>query len=209
MARTGLGLKVDIKGDRTLFERALKGLREPKRLMSKVAVHVMRTSGQRLETVLRQDTKGIRSGRLSASIQAFEITDLRAVVGSNMPYAAQVHFGGIIEPREAKALAIPLDDRLKRQGLGPREVDPTGELLRFVPYTGSKPNIFGLLVDPGVQGPLGKRKRKREGGTPYGPGPLYALAYWVNQEARPYMYVDENDLREIHEKLVPAWLDGK
>lgn len=205
---SGLNMRVTITGDRTMFERAAKAFREPKRLMSRIAIAAMKSTDAKLDKVLRADTKAERSGRLAVSIQAFEISDVRAVVGSNLPYAAQVHYGGIIEPKEAKALAIPLTDALKRQGIGPRELDPNRELLRFVPYTGSKPNVFGLLIDPGMQGPLGKRKRKREGGTPYGPGPLFALAWWVSQEARPFLYFDEADLAEINAKIVPQWLDG-
>ena len=40
-------------------------------------------------------------------------------------------------------------------------------------------------------------------------GALYALAYWVTQEPRPFLYFDEKDLAEINQKLVPDWLDGK
>ena len=211
---SGLNVRVTISGDRTMFERALKAFREPKRLMSRVGILALSSAGRRLPSVLKSEG-AIRTGRLAASLtqggegNVFEESDFRVVVGSNLPYAAQVHYGGIIEPKNAKALAIPLTDALKRQGIGPRELDPNRELLRFVPYTGSKPNVFALLVDPGMQGPLAKRKRKREGGTPYGPGALFALAYWVNQQARPFLFFDEADLKEINEKIVPEWMEGK
>lgn len=210
---TGLNMKMTITGDRTMFERTSKAFQNPKPLMQRVGTQALVSAVRRLPSVLKQEG-AIRTGRLGASLapggeaNVFEISDLTALVGTNLPYAAQVQFGGIIEPKNAKALAIPLDDQIARQGLGPREIDPSGDLLSFVPYTGKSPNVFALLVDRGMPGPLGKRKRTREGATPYGPGPLYALAYWVNQEARPYLYFSDEDRRKINEELVPAWLAG-
>ena len=210
---TGLNMKMTITGDRAMFERAAKALRNPKPLMQRVGTLALSSSVRRLSSVLKQGD-AIRTGRLGASLSpggeanVFEISDFQAIVGTNLPYAAQVQYGGTILPKNAKALAIPLDPQIARQGLGPREVDPSGDLLSFVPYTGSKPNVFALLIDRGMQGPLTKRKKKREGGTPYGPGPLFALAYWVTQEARPYLYFDEADLKTIN-GIAEQWLAGK
>jgi len=83
-------------------------------------------------------------------------------------------------------------------------VDPTGELLRFQPVAGAKPNVIGVLIDDAQE--LTGRKKKPRGGTPYGPGALFALAYWVTQEPRPYLYFDEEDKRFIGEELWPAHL---
>lgn len=216
---TGLNMRVEITGDRTLFERAAKAFREPKRLMQKVAVLALSSAGGRLTQVLKQEGS-IRTGRLAVSLapggdgNVFEISDFKLEVGTNLRYAAQVHYGGIIEPKNAKALAIPLTDDLKRAGIGPRELDPNRELLHFQPYKGSKPNIIGLLV---ANEPLvlkgskairqGGKKAKRQGGALS--GALYALASSVTQEARPFLYFSEQDLAEINGKLVPDWLAGK
>jgi len=211
-------MRVAITGDRTMFERAAKAFREPKRLMRRVGILALSSAGRRLTTVLKKEG-AIRTGRLAASLSeggagnVFEISDLKVEVGSNLPYAAQVHYGGIIEPKNAKALAIPLQDHLKRHGIGPRELDPSGKLLKFVPYTGSKPNIFGLLVaDEAIgrgTGIVRRGKRKGQVRVKQFRGPVYALAYWVKQEARPFLYFDEKDIAEINEKIVPEWLDGK
>lgn len=77
--------------------------------------------------------------------------------------------------------------------IGPRELDPGGDVLRFQP-TAKRPNVIGVLIDD--EGKLGK-----------GSGPLYALALWVIQQPRPYLLWDEDDKRVIAEELYPQWLE--
>jgi len=204
---TGLNMTMSITGDREMFERASKAFRNPKPLMRKVGTQALSSAVRRLPQVLKSEG-AIRTGRLGASLapggegNVFEINDLTALVGTNLPYAAQVQFGGTIVPREAKALAIPLDDRIARQGIGPREFDPSGELLRFVPVK-SSPNIIGLLVMDEEVDFGGTLKFGGNGEA------MYALAQWVTQEARPYLYFSDEDRRAINEELVPAWLEGR
>jgi phage gpG-like protein len=197
---------MEIRGDRSLFERASKRLRNLAPFLRQVGHYAVGRAQYRLTQVLRQDDEAIRTGRLESSLQVFRVTGDQLVCGSNVPYAAQVHFGGIIEPKNAKALAIPLTPALRRSRLWPRDLDPAREKLRFQPYTGGKPNVFGLLIDEGEE-PTG-RKRKRRGHTPYGPGALFALAYWVSQPARPYLCWDDEDRRAIRDDLWPRWLGG-
>jgi len=212
-----LTLSVEIRGDRTMFERCSQAARQPRDFMEKVGVHAMGRAVERMETVLRQDSDAVRTGHLAASLTVgtggsggtantiWELSDTRVEVGSNLVYAAQVHFGGTIVPVNAKGLAIPLTDRLRRAGLGPREVDPTGELLRFQPVTGSKPNVIGVLIDDDQE--LTGRQKKARGGTPYGPGALFAIALSVTQQPRPYLYFDDDDERFIAEELWPGHLE--
>lgn len=201
-----LNIDVRIEGDRDVLKRIPERLRNPRPLMRKIGVLGMSSAVGRLPDVLKQGGDVARTGRLAKSIRVgaagndgpdtiFELSEARVEVGTNLEYAAQVQFGGIIEPREARALAIPLTKRLKLAGLGPRGVDPTGELLRFQPYRGSKPDVFGLLIDDGKE--LTGRQRKKRGQTKYGPGPLFALAWRVRQEARPFLFWDDEDQREI------------
>ena len=72
--------------------------------------------------------------------------------------------------KTGKTLAIPLTKSLKLSGLWPSDLDPNRELLRFVPYTGARPNIIGLLVDPGGEIELrdkkGKLRKRQIGSTP-------------------------------------------
>jgi len=211
----GYTLKFTVTGDRGVFERVSNSLRNPRALMQNIGVLAMSRAVERLETVLKQDADAVRTGRLAASLTAtvpgggtadtiFELADDRVEVGSNVEYAAMRQFGGIIEPREKKALAIPLHPALQRQQVGPLELDPTGELLRFQPYMGGKPNVFGLLIDEEQE--LTGRQRKKRGQTPYGPGPLYALAYWVEQRATPFIFFDDEDRAVIETELIPEWL---
>ncbi len=215
---TGLNYTVTIKRSSDRFDRARAAFRDPKRLLARVGTLATSSAVRRLSTVLKDDSE-VRTGRLGASLgrngagNIFELSNDHVRVGTNLPYAAQVHYGGTIKPKNVKALAIPLNARLARQGIGPREFDPSGELLKFVPYKGSKPNIIGLLVaDEDIEFESTIKRGKRAGQKrimTIGEGPLFALASEVTQEPRPYLYFDDADIREIHTKLYPEWLAGR
>jgi phage gpG-like protein len=130
---------------------------------------------------------GIRSGDLTASQTVFEVTGAEVRWGSNKRYAAQVNYGGTIRPIPPKqALAIPIPDRLKRSGIGPGKADPQREILTFIPSTGgAKGNVIGLLVDE--EGLFGGGKGQA----------LYILAREVTQQARPHLFLDDEDVEEI------------
>jgi len=173
-------------------------MRNPRPLLRAVAILGMGSATVRLNDVLGKKSKdAVRTGRLAASLMVgdadsvFELGEYQVEFGSNLPYAAQVQYGGTIMPREAKALAIPIPVELKRSRLWPK--DFAEGILQFVPYAGSKPNVFGLLFDP-------------EGTAGYGKGPLYALAYWVTQEPKPFLYFSGEDVRIINEELWPKFL---
>jgi len=214
--------KVTITGDRDGFERVSKRLRRPAEFMRMVGVQGMAGSAKRAQAAFSQ-SEGIRTGVLVNSLgfprgvrgnarrvftpnadTIFEVSADRVAIGSTVTYAAMRNFGGVIEPKEQKALAIPLTPALKRSGLGPRDVDPERKLLRFHPYTGGKPNVFALLIDDAA--PLTGRQRKKRGQTPYGPGPLFALVYWVRQEGAHFMGWDDEDIRMIEKDLLPEYL---
>ena len=190
-------MTVDVGGDRDLFERASSRLGNMRPVMEAIGHYEVGQAQYRLTQVLKPDAE-VRTGDLQNSLTVFDVTDDLVTFGSNLVYAAQVHFGGTIEPKPggAKALAIPLLPSLQRYHLGPLDLDPGRELLQFVPYTGGKPNVFGLLVNP---------KDKQVAGYP--PGPLFALARWVTQEPRPYLYIDDADVAEIAE-MVGEYLVG-
>ena len=199
-------ITVDFSGDRELFERVSKTLRRPRELLRMIGVHVMSQAVGRLSETLAMG-ENVRTGRLAASLTVspsgdgsedtiFELSDSRVVVGTNLRYAAQRQYGGRITPRSGKALAIPLPAKLKRLELWPSELDPDRESLEFVPIRGgASGNVVGLLVDPEGEFGFGENAA------------LYALAGYVDQEPRPYLYVDEEDRRVIDEELVPKWLE--
>ncbi|MEK6798026.1 MAG: hypothetical protein AABZ12_03595 [Planctomycetota bacterium] len=225
---SGLNIRtrLDLSGDRDLFTRVSKAFRNPRDLMRKIGVLGMSSAVRRLQSQIAARPDTLSSGRLMASLTVardggsrsaetiFDLSDQAVEIGSHVRYAAQRQYGGIILPVHARALAIPLTDRLKRDGIGPREADPSGKLLRFQPILRpTKPNVVGLLIDDGgeiqVRDRRGRMKTRRLGGTAYGPGPLYVLAYWVRQDPRPFLYWDEEDLAVIRNELIPQWLEGK
>lgn len=205
---------LEFTGDWAQFPRAAERLDKPRELLRKIGVLGMSSSARRCQAAIA-GREGISTGELYASLHAgaegmpaegtiFDLGETEVIVGSNLPYAAQRNFGGIIEPKEAGALAIPVVDRLKRERLSPSELDPNRSILRFQPITGGKANVFAVLIDEGSE-PTG-RQRKRRGSTAYGPGILYVLAYWVRQEGAFFMGWDREDERVIEEDLFPMHL---
>jgi phage gpG-like protein len=221
---SGLTTTLTITGDRDLFERVSKAARSPRELMLNVAVLGMSSGVSRLTKILAEKPgeDAVRTGRLLSSIQAgadgkpgedtiFEISDYQAVVGTNLPYAAQRQYGGPIFPKDGhKALAIPLPVALKRARLSPSDLDPNRELLSFIPIRSGKPNVIGLLVDRGgeveIRNKRGKLKKKTMGHTAYGPGALFVLVSSVDQEGTPFLYWGPEDLKVIEDELIPQWL---
>ena len=204
-------INVVIEGDRKLFERVSTRLRQPRDLMRMIGVHAMGQAVGRLESVLSPDPDATRSGRLAASLtegsadSVFELTDTSVAVGTSVIYAAMIQFGGIIDPREKQALAIPLLPVLQRNQISPADLDPDRTILQFVPVTDGKPNVFALLVNPERER-TGRQRKPRGRLDAYPPGPLYALAHWVRREPAPFLYWDDSDDRVLNEDLVPAWL---
>ena len=111
----------------------------------------------------------------------YEANESHVVVGSNLPHAAQVHFGGTIRPVRGKALAIPLTDQLKRSGRWPSDFGR--DELAFVPSEESS-GVVGFLFAKTAKG----RRRGK---------PLFMLVTKVTQRARPYAYIDGNDVDRI------------
>lgn len=199
---------LDISGDVGLFERVAKAHRNTRPLMMAIGLRGLRSAVGRLESVLNEDAD-VRTGALGASIRVddtgrgnadsiFELSDDSVTVGSNLVYAAQVHFGGRIEPKAGnKALAIPLPVGLKRDKRSPRDLDPNRDVLRFVPFIGgASGNVFGGLVDDENEFGFGEDEM------------LFVLARFVDQPPRPFLFWDDDDKRTIRDDLFPIWLEG-
>ena len=146
--------KVEVTGDKHMLERASNALRNRgKVLMERVIRLGLSAAEQRLRDQIAARPDNLSSGRLPASLRPgkegniFDVTDYFASAGSNVVYAAQRHFGGRIVPKNAKALAIPLIERLRKDGISPLEIDPNRELFDFVPGSGAK-GVIGYLVNP-------------------------------------------------------------
>ncbi len=197
---------VELSGDVEALERAADACENMRPFLEKVGEFGMSQAQLRLSERMSPSADAVTGGHLMNSLTVggpksiFELADNQVEYGSNVRYAAQVNFGGIIEPATGKALAIPLTPQLKRDGLWPREFDRG--VLRFQQYSGGKPNVFGLLIDDGEE--LKGRQRKVRGKTKYGPGPLFALAYWVRQEGKHFLELTDEDLEEI---TGPMWRD--
>ena len=184
----------------------LKGIRDrllhPRPLMTAVGVSGMGAMHRQLVAGLKMEDAGIRTGRLTGSLLAhgpgqgtqdsvFEVSGFHAEVGTSVPYAAQVNLGGTIRPREAKALAIPLTDKLKRSGLWPRDLDPGREKLELIPL---KTGDGAVLIDP--TGELG-----------FGTKPLFVLKRSVTQEGKHFARWDEQARRD-NEHAFNLWWRG-
>ncbi len=220
----GLKLSLSITGDRAVFERLPKALRNPRPLLNEIGLLGQKSAAERLPSVLKQVVGGVRTGLLAGSIagtgegaafSVFNLSDLRVEIGTKLRYAAQVQHGGRINPKDAKALAIPLTRQLKIAQLSPSELpQATQDELVFLP-TNKRPNIIGVLLLPAksealLEEPNANRKGRRikpDKGKKRKDGILlYAIAKYVDQPARPFLFWSDADTREVEEKLIPKWL---
>lgn len=122
----------------------------------------------------RTDKKGttlVSSARLLNSIN-YRLDGGSIIIGTNLEYARILHEGGVIRPRNAKALAIPLQPMAKVQS--PRDFEDT-----FI-----RSGIIYL---------------KQEGGKVL---PLYKLQSSVRIPSRPYMFLDKVERDHISELVL-------
>lgn len=138
-----------------------------------------RAEGQSGQTLLDKGYAGGLVGSLQAKHDAKS-----GKVGTNKSYAAMQQFGGVIKPRNAKALAIPLTPQARRAG-SPLKF---GKKLALVWPKGSK---FGWLVERQA---ATTRKTAREIAQ-------YLLAPSVTLPARPYLGITAADIAEIRNQV--------
>ena len=117
----------------------------------------------------------VDSGRLMKSIK-FRVSGNTIIIGSNVAYAKIHHEGGIIYPKKAKYLTIPLCPEAK--GKSARDFTDT--------YI-AKGIIFRKL---------GKDQDEKKDEA------LYKLQKSVKIPARPYMFLDSRDKSFIQETII-------
>lgn len=127
--------------------------------------------------------------RLLQSV-TFEVSATGVKVGTNLKYAAQRHFGGILEPKNARALAIPLPD-VPRSMRRPRR---WGDRLFMVKPTKGDANTVGILATQGRKGEI---------------IPRFVLRRQVEQPARPFIVAQDEDLALLSRRLVEFATTGE
>jgi len=141
---------------------------------------------------------GVRSGLLMGSLSvghpdAFEEYSTDWVeVGTRVPYAAQVNYGGPIpnpgsphSKATGKMLAIPVDERLRKDRRWPSDIDPGRNLLVLVRDEDSDQ---ARLIDPDGLTPFGK---KGEATT------LFILKRSVEQDGKNFARWTEQARRDV------------
>jgi len=125
------------------------------------------------------------SARLKNSVwQKSNTTSMQ--VGSNAKYGRIQHFGGVIKPVKAKALAIPLQDWIKG---GPRRYK----------------NLFFLEPEKGKPGTVGILARSIGGKGSEEVQPMFALRSSVKLPPRPWLLFQVED-REYVAKTLARYL---
>lgn len=185
----GLIVTVQRSGEQRALVTASQQLGDLRPWLEDTAEWLLRSAVKRLQS---RDTKGFLTGRLMKSLSTgdvdnvAEVGDSSVTVGSNVPYAAMQHRGGTILPTPPrKALAIPINERLRADGVYPRDLDPARELLTLVTVEDS--GRAYLVADEEIPG--------------YGSGVMYMLVASVTLPPRPFLLIDEQDAEEIGEML--------
>jgi len=150
-------------------------------LVGRLAVRQIQRRIREARVAPRTDKKGttlVKRGHLLRSIRNSERGDSVIITagGRDVPYARIHHEGGVIRPRNAQYLAIPLT--------------PEAALYKPRNYPGETFVAKGVIFV------------KKDGGKPV---PVYVLKKEVVMPGRAYMYLDEGDRSEI-ETAVRGWL---
>jgi len=124
----------------------------------------------------------VQGGALRHSM-TYRITGRVLTVGTNLVYAAILHFGGTIRPKRAKALTIPIAPEAR--GKRARDFENT-----FVLRRGDDAPGEGLIMQK-----LGEGRVR----------PLFALRTSVTIEPRPYMGWDQRDKSKLLTILERVW----
>jgi len=106
-------------------------------------------------------------------------------VGTNLPYAAIQHFGGVIRPKRVKALPVPITKQAAKAQENVQSVREIEDLI-FVPRKGLPPLL--VKVKYGGRG-KGRYEKAWE--------PWFVLKKSVKIPPRPYMLFQESDIRYI------------
>jgi len=124
----------------------------------------------------------VQAGRLRHSI-TYRVLGRVLQVGTNLVYAAILHFGGTIRPKRAKALTIPIAPEAR--GMRARDFENTFVLRRPDDEAGE-----GLIMQSLAGG---------------GVKPLFALRTSVTIKPRPYMGWDARDKTKLLGILERLW----
>jgi len=124
----------------------------------------------------KKGTTLVKTARLVNSIH-HKVDGSTIYVGTNVKYARIHHEGGVIEPKKAKYLAVPLC--------------PLAELKSPREFT----NTF---INKGI---IYQRRTSDKTGKDLKPTALYKLMKRVEIPARPYMFLDRVDRDMICEKV--------
>ncbi|HEB79263.1 MAG TPA: hypothetical protein ENI79_02150 [Rhodospirillales bacterium] len=155
------------------------------RLVAQVQPGQVRSPGLRQSLMVSGGGSGGVAGKTIFNVDAQGVT-----VGSRMRHAAIMQHGGTILPKSGKSLAIPKDDRLARDEIWPRDLDPGRDKLTFIPAKRKGGGVIGFLVD-------------KDGDMGFGEGSvLYMLVRRSRQRARPYLFFDAEDEQWVGDATV-------
>ena len=140
----------------------------------------------------------------------FRSTDSTLEMGTNVLYAKIHQNGGTINAKPGKALAIPLNRDARRAvvGAGSKGVRGIPGLI-FIPS--KKPNTIGVLGKVKKSDSRASEKRGLARGEKFKKGdfiPWFALKTFVKIPARPFMFVDDTDIKMI-EKVFSRYVEGE
>jgi len=158
------------------IRRMFRALNDPSRALDDFGNRVVRSIVTRMprgQDAEKGQPPVVRSGKFRAGV-TYERLGKRGIdVGTNDVRGRILHEGGIIRPRRAKALAIPLNREARKRG--PREW-PQGAL--FLIRSDDKPDTVGVLF----------RKKGRDGVEP-----MYVLRGKVTIQPHPWLEVTDED----------------
>lgn len=127
----------------------------------------------------------------------FDVTKMSVTLGTNTVYARLMQEGGIVRPKTAKALAIPLTREARKAASNVASIRDIPNLV-FLPSKG-KPETIGVL------GKVAKGTSKKTGVQKGDFVPWFALRKSVTIPARPFLYIEDGDIPMI-ERVIRRYI---
>lgn len=210
MARRGnsQGLQFTYRSNATAAVEEVRrlGVRiaDPRMVLEDFAEHMLNTSlpanfeaGGRPDKWKRSawssENQQKESGRLMRSIQK-RVQKRGVEFGTNLIYARQRHFGGVLKPKKAKALAVPVAG-LSRAMRRPRR---WGDRLKFIPSKTPGGNTVGVLATK----ERNTRSARKGGAGKWKWVAQFILRKEVTQEPRPFLLFQDDDMAYVSRRMI-------
>lgn len=144
----------------------------------------------------------------------FDVTKMSVTLGTNTVYARLMQEGGIVRPKTAKFLAIPVNRKARRASATVATIRDIPNLVWLPSKAGDTGGVLGKKIGGDIEKYKGDVRAVRHGeGKRAGTGksvkgffePWFVLKKSVTIPARPFLYIEDGDIPMI-ERVIRRYI---